>query len=397
MPFLRLSLIWSFCALIAIVSISLSQFQSSSNDSKYYSILVERYNEAPWEVVLTPKWGENYWNFDPTTYIRDHFPGQTILGIAISRLGVPPKHALHALGFLFQIGSLFLLVAIAATFLQFDRASSLFWGLLLIPPAFSHGIRANHEGGVLFFCLLAMFSGLRLIGKSGASLLWLIPIVGSSFFLFWIKGPLFVFAPLFSVLALWAWNRKLLWKEAFTVVLLSFAVVFLTAVAFEFYFKNVTGESFFSEFWGLQIHKRSIVTAATEPFLVRKFLNFCYYLSRYFIYSAPWSLLLIVLFIRSSDRKAMSRRAWEFLKSPPSICLLGGALIMALAFSVSDRTASRYVFPGFYLFSSWAILLLLHLSVGFQKIHQRILAFGLHRIAPWAWLLIIEFHLLFRV
>jgi hypothetical protein len=119
----KLFIYWLCAFFIAAFVLSNSHFKSESNDSKYYTDLVVRYQNQNWQNVISPKWGINYWGFDPNTYMRDQFPGQLILGITVSKLGVPAEQALHILEMLFQIGSIFLLVQIARQFISEEKAS----------------------------------------------------------------------------------------------------------------------------------------------------------------------------------------------------------------------------------------------------------------------------------
>jgi hypothetical protein len=59
---------------------------------------------------------------------------------------------------------------------------------------------------------------------------------------------------------------------------------------------------------------------------------------------------------------------------------------------MSDRTATRYVFPAYYLFSAWVIFLLHHLSEDFRKIHLKMTTWGLHLSAPVLWFLAFALH-----
>ena len=99
----KLRYYWTLAFIIAAIALSFSRFKSESNDSKYYTQLVVRYQNENWTSLVTPKWGENYWGFDPQSYMTDQFPGQLIMGVGLTKIGIPAEQALHILGLFFQV------------------------------------------------------------------------------------------------------------------------------------------------------------------------------------------------------------------------------------------------------------------------------------------------------
>lgn len=307
----NLTILWLFIFLLASVFLSFSHFKSESNDSKYYTELVVRYKNADFNSVLTPKWGENYWGFDPKTYMRDQFPGQLLMGVALTHLGIPAEQSLHILGMLFQIFSFLILAAIASHFLFFEGPLFLLLSLLLSPLAFSYNIRANHELGIMFFSFLALYSGF----KFHQSKIWALVVSLASMSLLLIKGPFFIFSPvLFTVGYFFSVDQRKNYLVLLSVLFLCGASVIITTLGFEYLFMKITGESFLKEFWRIQIEQRAMAKNHTHFFLIQKCLNFYYYFSHYLAYALPWSFILLVyVLIKKKIREFIS-----FFKGPLS-------------------------------------------------------------------------------
>lgn len=365
-----------------------SHYRSSNDDSKYYSSLVERYQNASWSNVVAPLWGENYYSYAPNTYMRDQLPGQLIMGVIISKLGVPAEHALHILEMAFQILSIFFLVKIAEVFLASDKASSIYYGVLLTPMAFSYNLRGNHEMGVMFFCLLSLYAGLKL----SKSIIWSLVSIFACVMLLMIKGPFFIFGLILFFVGFYFSEERTEFKRVFFSLILSALAVFFTGYLFEYLYVKITGISFFSEFYKIQIQQRAMTNVHKHFFLIQKFLNFYYYFVNYFSYSLPWCLWAFVVLIKNRKNTMMKNELYQFLKSRLSLCLLASAFIFCFVFSVSDRTASRYIFPAYYLFSAWSVLLVLQISKTFQELHKKILRFGVHSVAALVWFIALVLH-----
>lgn len=345
--------------------------------------MVVRYHDQPWQQMLTPKWGENYWSYDPNTYDLDNFPGQMIMGIAVTKLGVPPEQALHILGMVFQVLSIFLLVKIAKNFEGFDSASTLYYALLLTPMAFAYNIRANHELGIMFFSLLSLYAGIKIPTSKS----WGIVSIIAATMLMWIKGPFLVFGLTLTTLGYFfsVKNYKNILPLIFTIIL-SLILIITSALYFDHLFESLTGVKFLEGFWKIQIEGRQISHTGKFSFITLKLYNFYYYTWHYLVYALPWFLFLIISFFRNK------KQFFIFFKTKISLCFFLSALSFVLVFTVNSRHAARYVFPGYYIFSAWCILALFSIEPKFQKLHQRISAQGIHFIAPILWLIIFSLH-----
>ena len=373
---------------LAAFVLSNSHYKSESNDSKYYTDLVVRYQNQSWENILTPKWGVNYWSFDPNSYMRDQFPGQLILGVSLAKIGIPAAQALHILGMAFQILSFFLLVQISLQFIFYEQASVLFYGLLLTPLSFSYNIRANHELGIMFFCFFSLYAGMKL----STSRFYYLGAAIASMMLMLIKGPFCLFGLIFTTLGHLFSEKKFSITNLIFALILNLLFIILAAYAYEAFFSKVTGLKFLEEFYKIQIQNRAMLATNEHSFIIRKFLNFIYYFWHYLAYSLLWSFLAVLAVIINSKKKIFVIQSKDFLRSRLSLYLLSSSLIFCFMFMMSDRVAGRYVFPGYYLFSAWVILFLLHVSSTFQSIHGKLIRIGLHIIAPLLWLTTFALH-----
>lgn len=382
----KLFFIWFILFLISAFILVNSHFKSESNDSKYYSELVVRYQAKNWQEVLTPKWGENYWGFDPKSYMQDQFPGQVLMGVALTKLAIPAAQSLHLLGMIFQILSIILLSLVASELQVSNGQESnvLLYSLLLIPLSFSYNIRANHELGIMFFSLLALFSGLK-ISKSAW---WAVLSAISCLAMIWIKGPFFIFSALFLIIGFYfSSSAQKKYQNLLISLSASFFIMLSSIYLFEIFYQKMTNESFLKAFWHIQVEQRALNKNIAHSFIIQKILNFYYYFSHYLAYAMPWSLLVIINVIIKRKKFNLN-----FLKSRLSLCLLFSAMTYCLAFSLSNRIAGRYVFPGYYLMAAWFILVLYNSSEFFQQTHKRIMRSGLYYLVPTLWFLAFIIH-----
>lgn len=379
---LKKILLWTLTFLTASVFLCFSNYKSTSNDSNYYSTLVTRYYDKSWSEILSAKWGENYWSFDPQTYMRDQLPGQIAMGSALAKIGVPAKHSLHVIEMGFLLGSVFLIFKCASLFVSCSEASFLLYALMLIPLSFSYNIRANHESGILFFSALALYSGLRLSSNRFFSFTAILSCLA----LMWIKGPFFIFGFILSTWGLLLTNGEKKFGRGLLTLILSGAAIVGSAFLYEKLFHTWTGEPFFAVFWRIQIQERAM-GMAKHSFFIQKYLNFQYYFLKYLAYSLPWSLVALVLAIKTQKQRLKS-----FIFSPLSLCFLGAALAYLGVFSMSERIAGRYAFPGYYFFSAWLVLFCYSQSDWPQKIHQKLGTMRSHYLAAVLWLLAFAIH-----
>lgn len=375
-------LLWTLVFLTASVLLSFSHYQSSSNDSKYYSALVSRYYDKNWNAILTPKWGENYWGFDPQSYMRDQLPGQIVMGSLLAKVGIPAQHALHILEMAFLLGAIFLIKKCVSIFADQNDDEFILYALMMIPLSFSYNLRANHEAGIFFFSALALYSGLRL----HAHILFAVGAIISCLFLMWIKGPFVIFGFILFAWGAWLSREKSNLLKPITVLFAAGLMVLGCGLVYEKFFVASTSEEFFAVFWRIQIEERAM-NIATHSFVIQKILNFKYYFLKYLAYSLPWSLTALVL-VLTTNRSSLKK----FITSPISVCLLGASLAYLGVFSMSERVAGRYAFPGYYFFSAWLALLCYHQSKHLQRFQKKLGSLSAHYLAAGLWLMAFGLH-----
>jgi len=164
-------------------------------------------------------------------------------------------------------------------------------------------------------------------------------------------------------------------------------VVIATTLAYEYQFLKITGESFLKEFWRIQILQRAMVEHHKYPFVLQKLVNFYYYFSHYLAYSLPWSLVLLIFIL-------YRRKGREFLtycKTPLGLMLFFSSMTFNLMFSLSDRVAGRYTFPGYFLFSAWIALGIYSISPWLNEIMKKKSSKAI-LVIPFLWLLTFVLH-----
>jgi hypothetical protein len=237
----------------------------------------------------------------------------------------------------------------------------------------------------MFFSFLALYSGLQL----PKSKWWGLASICASVMLLWIKGPFLIFSLIFTSLGYYFSahkNKKILYL--IITLLIGITLIILSALGFDHLFIMLTGKSFLTEFWKIQITGRQIPYTSPYSFITLKLYNLYYYSWHYITYALPWSLLLLLIIKKNKNTLI------NFLKLRLSIFLLIAAGVFLAVFTVNSRHAARYVFPAYYLFASWVILAFFHCSLYFQKIHQKVLSLGIYYVAPVLWLVIFSLHFL---
>lgn len=373
---------WFLVMIFGSILLSTTNYVSKSNDSRFYSEQVVKYHTRPWSEIIAPKWGNNY-GFNPDSYMKDQFPGQMVMGVLVSKLGVPAKHALHIIEMFFQVGSIILMFFIASRFIGFSTSKVILWGLLLVTNAFSYNLRANHESGIMFFTFLACFAGINFrINCIKNGLLY----VFAAMMLLFIKGPFIIFGGLYFICGyyfsfkVYKEERKQIIEFLFALFLsLLFFVVFI--IGFEYLYRNITGESFMSDFIRLQFMERAIEVRDHYPYLIQRVINFLYYFVRTLIYSLPWTILFTISLIL----KLKNKEEIQFIKSDLSKLLLLLTFLFCFVFSLSNRIAGRYAFPAFYTMSTWMVLYSFYNLKIFRRYEKSINDKTLSLLLPTLW------------
>lgn len=384
---------WPAIFLLVALGLCFTNYRSHSNDSNFYNFLVDQVAEKSPSGWLTPVWKGKYGRGE-NQLIRDHFLGHVIQGVVLTRLGIPSKHALHLISLFYQLLTVILLFFLIARFIGPKKSSAVLWLLFLIPISMSYGIRANHEQGLTFYSVLALW-GVVLLSE-GRSVLGagLIAIGINAVCL--IKGLAFLFLLPVCVFSLWVCYEGKLKSLVATpgslgIFFLALVSPALTIYSYDRIYLQLTGVPFWERYWELQIMGRSIESVQSNNWLLSKIKNLGYYLSRGLYYTAPWSYISVIIVL--IKRKSIRWVGLEDKRSQILWLLFGSGLLYILGFSLSNRIASRYIFPTFLLWSAgFAIWLPGHFP-WFAQIKNRIDRWGAARtgIVIWLFLLVSDY------
>jgi 4-amino-4-deoxy-L-arabinose transferase-like glycosyltransferase len=327
--------------LVAVVLAS-GHFKSADPDSALHASLAARLAALPVSRWIAPRW---WGQWDRTDLYREHPAGIFLLPAALARLGYPPEQAAYLVNAVYQVITFVLIEALALRLVSRREARSLAWILQLLPVAFVYRIRANHEQALLC-CVLAALYGTE---RSRTKPAWAVLTVSGVVALLLIKGVLAVMA--LAMCVVWvairrggddAGGTRRTWVWPVVGVLAAAASALAFTLIYDHVYRQVTGEPFVVPYLTQQLGLASI----QEPpgVIGRKLVNFLWYCGRVLWYALPWSVLLLAML--PSARKRL------LLAQPASRQAMGLTLALALVyvglFSLSDRTADRYIFPAYF-------------------------------------------------
>ena len=325
--------------LVAIVLAS-GQFKSADPDSALHASLVARLAGLPVSGWIAPRW---WGQWDRTDLYREHPAGIFLLPAVLARLGYPPEQAAYLVNAVYQVITIVLIEALALRLVSRREARSLAWILQLLPVAFVYRIRANHEQALLC-CVLAALYGTE---RSRTKPAWIVLTVTAVVALLLVKGMLAFMA--LAMCVVWlvirrsgdeAGATRRLWPVIG--VLAAAASALALTLIYDHVYRQVTGEPFVVPYLTQQLGLASV--QRSTGVIGRKLANFLFYAGRVLWYALPWSALLLAML--PSARKRM------LLAQPAGRQAMGLALALALAyvglFSLSDRTADRYIFPAYF-------------------------------------------------
>lgn len=377
--------LWAFIFILTFIAIILSGYQAKSNDSRFYSDLIRQLKDLPISDWIAPTW-QNHYGRDWYRPIRDHLMGHIFTGLLVNKLGIPFKHSLQLVCLLYQFASFFIIFLMTRMYFDIKKSSIVFWALQLIPISITYGIRTNHEQALLFYILLSVYAVLRMQqSKKWIFVVWLCSIA-----VFLIKGIVVVMVPAALVAAcVLSLNRPKDILINSILVLFSYALVFITAYGYEQIYQSVTGLSFFSEYFRVQIGERTLGTEQSSVMILEKLKNLKYYLGRSFYYTAPWSIWAIFHLVKKWKKKTLSKinPIGVSEKNPVRfyLVMIVVALVYILAFSLSNRTASRYIYHVYFFIAPVMVLFLINNSEKLQKFHEKIYQKGVFKIASLIW------------
>jgi 4-amino-4-deoxy-L-arabinose transferase-like glycosyltransferase len=349
---------WLLSLIFVSIFIVQGNYVARENDSRLYGRFTKQLNEKPLSQYLALEWRDYSPHFaeTETPYVRDHLIGQFLFPVFLAKIGVPVTHAIYIANAIYKILSILLLFLIAKSFYSLKVASILTFLIQLIPVSLNYQMRANHEPALLLLVLLSIYSTINLDRKLFFTFILFFCVQ----FCFLIKGVAFL--PLLPViLATYLINS---YKDKVTLnwnKLIILGVIFLspllTAYLYEILFYKTTGHPFFSKYIKTQLMDRAFKQQDAGIPVIKNIKAFGYYFSRTLSYSLPWSLLALIILVKNR---------FKFSLEKIHVTLITGTLIYILTFSISSRTASRYIHPSYFLFSASCIL------YAFSKFEERI-------------------------
>jgi hypothetical protein len=340
------ALAWLLAVSAAWAALPAVDYGARDPDSRLYAEISARMAEAPASGWIAP-------DFPPDWYMsglfREHPAGLFVPAAALGALGYPASQAAYAMNAVYQVLGIVLLQRLAATLVPGLEARALGWLIQLLPIAFTFRIRANHEAAVLLCLLAALYGTERARRDARYGLLTVAALVG----LLLVKGLLAAFGPALCVL--WLVARRLTSERGqasdrwpWLGIAAGVAAMGAAAGAWEFLYRQATGEPFWSFYVARQLGVASATGAASG--LPGKLYNLAFYLGRLLWFAFPWSVFLVVAFWQWRPGSGSAAEA-----APPDAGARAGALFTAAVvavyvalFSLSDRRADRYIFPAYY-------------------------------------------------
>jgi len=363
-PFMLFTLMISLVASVII----LTQFQARENDSRLYTkFTTQLTKEKPLKEIVALEWQGLSEYTDPNNpYVRDHFIGQFIFPVIISKLGFPSEYSLYFLNTIYRLLFIFIFFLVVKEFIEKEKALVVLWALQLCLINFTYQLRANHEQ-FLLLCLICTILGYIKINHGA---IYRILFVIGFIFSFLTKGlaAITLLPILFSIWFILYRKQEDKKYTNFFWILISFFALVITLFLYEVWFQAVTGYPFLAAYFKIQVYGRSIKDSASiHPFVLQKMINIFYYLSRALINALPW-ILLLVLSLGTKFYKTKSLKLDLSVKTKQLIwILINFVLVYILLFSLSNRLAQRYIFPAYYAFTTLVLILLINQSYYLQK------------------------------
>jgi hypothetical protein len=336
--------VWA-CGFVLCASLLVAVgFSSSDGDSALYAGLSERLAAEPLSRWVAPEW----WGFWPeaemTGLFREHPAGALILPAVLVRLGIPGPQAAYIVGIAAGVAALLMIGFLTDRIVPRPDARALLILLQLMPVAFLFRIRANHEY-LMLVCLLIALVGLERVRHSWSAVALVVVGITSALL---IKGVFVVVA--LAGAALWVMCAPVReGSRTRAVVALAVAVVAALAagMAYESWFRSVTGEAYWLPYWERQLGQVEVATPVGGGLSALAW-NVFFYINRLAWHAAPWSLALLTAgWITRGTWRARWRGLPESERRGLLFALLYGAVLVVLL-SPSSRVAERYIFSGTY-------------------------------------------------
>ena len=389
----RDAVVWAGCFLVVAILLVAFQFTSSDGDSDLYAGLSRRLAVEPLSRWVAPEW----WGFWPeaemTGLFREHPAGALIIPAALVRLGVPGPQAAYVVGIGAGLAALLLIGWLLSRVVPRHDARGALVLLQLMPVAFLFRIRANHEYLMLVGLLVALV-GLEKVRRSW----WAVALVAAGMAGALLVKGVFVALTIAGAMLWVAINPTGGARTRLVIAVL--AGVFVTVVvgtAYEFWFRAVTGETYWVPYWQRQLGQVEVASPVGGG-IASLAWNVFFYLNRVAWHAAPWSLALIALMW---TRRGAWLSGWQALPDSERRGLLFALMygvLLVVVLSPSSRVAERYIFSGTYAVAAAGTIVALRIwpriAVWYRDIDQRVpaapalvwLALMIARLAVGPWM-----------
>jgi 4-amino-4-deoxy-L-arabinose transferase-like glycosyltransferase len=331
-------------ALIAALIIA-TRFESHDADSVRYATLSSVLSTLPVVRWIAPEWWGLTGDNPLTGYFQEHPAGLFFVPAFLGRIGVPPDQAPYIFGVGVALCALLLLGQLIGRVTTRDEGRAALVLLQIMPVAFVFRVRDNHEYPMLL-CLLATLIGLSRVSRSWA---W------SGAVVFGIAGALLIkgvfVAQILLGAALWILVNPTKGSRPRQIAACAAAVIVSAGVAwaYDLWYVNVTGESFWRAYWGRQIGTLEVTT----PFgRARDFAEHLFFYVALLIYHpAPWTLALAWAAFGRRAAAALTTLERDALRFA---MLFSAASVIVLSFA--SRFAERYAFSSTYVLAAAGVV-----------------------------------------
>lgn len=324
-----------------------AEYEARENDSRLYTRFVGQLESRPLREMIALEW-RNYSPYQDANspYVRDHLIGQFIPSVLLAKIGWDPNFVHYVVNQIYRLLIPWLMFLFALQFMNKEYALLPLLACHLNIMGLNYGLRANQEQALLFGFFLSLYGFSRFEKIAGKMSLFT-----GSVFAFLVKGLVGLLH--FPAWVLWVLLFSKKKKKHLIAILLTGALILISAGIYEWWFFSITGQSFWKGYYEIQIIGR-------EKSGALPFSSIFYYIKRSISYALPWILGVFWLIKNKPDTKEKDFYWLCFLLS----------LGLIVTFGYFNRHASRYIFPVYFLFSSLGILGWRNLKFLKEKVSQ---------------------------
>jgi hypothetical protein len=346
--------VWVIAFLFVASLLVLTQFTSEDADSTLYAGLSARLATEPFSRWIAPEWWGLWPRIGNTGLYRDHPIGGFVVPALLGRLGIPGEQAAYIVGVAAGWLAIVLISQIVGRLTTRRDARAALILLQIMPVAFVFRIRANQEYAMLI-CLIVTILGVDRVRRNWWGVASIVAGLGAALF---IKGA-FVTLTMAGA-ATWALINPpktpgSRWRPVVGGIA-ALGALALLAAGYDAWYRQITGESFWSEYWGIQLSQVELSTPLSGAVTFLQHAGF--YLVRLLWHPAPWSLALVGAgWLRRTELRALvTRHPVPAVRG--LIFALAYACVLMLMLSPSSRVAERYIFFGTYAIAAAGVVVM---------------------------------------